>query len=627
VLSFCLSQVDAKTPHADPAGASRREADADLPPEQPIAIPEQDFERAPVRMHLAESRTVLLRRAFLIVGSGLIGLVASCGLARPLSLDGFDFVDQCLTVLSFALFCWIAFGFLNSCAGFVVLLRQRRQDAVDDLATPNDRVAILMPVYNEDVTAIGRRIARMASSLRGIGAAHQFDFFILSDSLAAAEAGERAMCRRLRDVHGPAIYYRRRTINTARKPGNIAEWVGRFGAGYESMIVLDADSLMTGEAMVKLANALEADPRLALVQTNPQLIGGRTLFARWQQFASALYGPAATAGLNWWSGDEATFWGHNAILRTRAFAESCGLPRLSGPEPFGGDIMSHDMVEAALLRRRGWATRMMVMSAGSYEECPPTLVDHGVRDRRWCQGNLQHLRLLDMAGLHWISRLQLLMGASAYLTSPLWLMTLLIGLFQGMVIGTPVAETGTTGWLVALTVVLLFGGKAIALAWAAYDRRLVATMGGWRAIMLGVAADVPLSIIAAPIIMASQCMSIGEILAGRKSGWLPQRRDTDGIVIAEAFDHYRWHMLLGLFFWIASFSEMGGAAWGLPVALGLLGAPFFATWTSRADLGTAAQRRGLFIAEPERAETYTADLVFNEAVPARGDKAVTSLAA
>ncbi|WP_404713628.1 glucans biosynthesis glucosyltransferase MdoH [Sphingomonas sp. MMS24-J13] len=592
----------AKTAKTDPAGTGFWDGPGDLPPEAPLAMPEQDFDRAPAALPLAGSRTVASRRIFMIGGSGLIGLVASCGVARPLALDGFDSVDQCLSLLSFALFSWIAFGFLNACAGFCVMMRQRRSAGAPGFALPAERVAVLMPVYNEDVAAIGGRIARMGASLRRVGAAHLFDFFILSDSNEAAEADERAMCRRLRDVHGPAVYYRRRPVNTARKPGNIAEWVGRFGGGYEAMIILDADSLMTGETMVRLATALEDEPRLGLIQTNPQLIGGRTLFARWQQFAGALYGPTASAGLDWWSGNEATFWGHNAIVRTRAFAQSCGLPRLSGPEPFGGHILSHDMVEAALLRRRGWATRMMILSAGSYEECPPTLVDHGVRDRRWCQGNIQHLRLLDTAGLHWISRLQLLMGASAYMTSPLWLLMLLVGLYQGTMIGAPMADSGTSRWLIALTVLLLFGGKAIALLWAAFDRRLVAVMGGWRAILIGVAVDVPLSIIAAPVIMASQCISIGEILAGRKSGWLPQRRDTDGIMLAEAFDHYRWHMLLGLAFWVASFSEIGGAAWGLPVALGLLGAPFFATVTSRADFGALAQSRGIFVAEPERAE-------------------------
>ena len=600
--SFRLSLAKtAKTAMTDPAIHGCWE-EPDLPHEQPLVMAEQDLDRAPAAYDLPAPRAFIRRRAFLIAGSGLIGLIASCGLARPLALDGFDFVDQCISLLSLALFSWIAFGFLNACAGFCVMMRARHDAAPQGFRLPTERVAILMPVYNEDVTAIGVRIARMAASLRRAGAAHLFDFFILSDSGVDAEVDERAMARRLRDVHGPAIFYRRRPINTARKPGNIAEWVVRFGGGYESMIVLDADSLMTGETMIRLALAIEEDPRLGLVQTNPQLIGGRTLFARWQQFATALYGPTATAGLNWWSGTEATFWGHNAILRTRAFAESCGLPRLSGPEPFGGHVMSHDMVEAALLRRRGWATRMMVLAAGSYEECPPTLVDHGVRDRRWCQGNLQHLRLLDMGGLHWISRLQLLMGASAYLTSPLWLLMLMIGLFQGGLVGTPVADAGSTAWLVALTVVLLFGGKAIALIWAAFDPRLVDALGGWRAIWRGVAVDVPMSIVAAPVIMASQCFAIGDILAGRKSGWLPQRRDTDGIAIGEAFDHYRWHMLLGLCFWIASFSGIGGAAWGLPVALGLLGAPLLATFTSRADIGTLAQEHGIFIADPERAE-------------------------
>jgi membrane glycosyltransferase len=598
VLSLRFAKKDAAPAAANGCWV----APDDLPPEQPIAMLEQDLERTPAAPHLPGRRGLAWRRAYLVLGSGLIGLAASCGLASPLALDGFDLIDQCLALISFTLYSWIAFGFLNALAGFAVLVRGRGTAAAEDFVLPRERVAVLMPVYNEDVAAIGGRIARMAASLRGIGGAELFDFFVLSDSREDAEGAERAMCRRLRHAEGPAVYYRRRPINEARKPGNIAEWVRRFGGAYESMIILDADSLMTGAAMARMASALEAEPRLGLIQTNPQLTAGRTLFARWQQFAAYLYGPVASAGLNWWSGDEATFWGHNAIVRVSAFAESCGLPRLSGAEPFGGHILSHDMVEAALLRRRGWATRMMLMPAGSYEECPPTLVDHGVRDRRWCQGNIQHLRLVDMAGLHWISRLQLLMGASAYLTSPLWLLLLATGVLQSVVTGTPVNDMVSSGWLVALTMVLLFGGKAIALAWALFDRRLVALMGGWRSILKSVAADVPLSIVTAPVIMASQCLAIGEIVAGKKSGWLPQRRDTDGIALGEALDHYRWHMLLGLLFWVASFGGIGGAAWGLPVALGLLGAPFLATLTSRADLGALAARHGLFVAEPEAGE-------------------------
>lgn len=592
--------------------------EGDLPLERPLAMPIQDLHRRPEAAHAPLPQPGLAwRRGFLIGGSGLIGLVASCGIAHPLAVDGFDVVDQALAILSLALFAWISFGFLNALAGLVVLLRARGSAVPhDEVAVPRNRVAILVPVYNEDVEALERRLGRMTASLASVRAGRLFDLFVLSDSSAFAEAAERAACRRLRRRSQGGIYYRRRVRNVARKPGNIADWVRRFGGGYESMIVLDADSLMSGAAMARMACAMEADPGLGLIQTNPQLTGGRTLFARWQQFATMLYGPVASAGLEWWSGDEATFWGHNAILRVRAFAGSCGLPALPGAAPFGGEIMSHDMVEAALIRRRGWRARMMPLTEGSYEESPPTTIDHAIRDRRWCQGNLQHLRLLDAAGLHWLSRLQLLMGASGYLTSPLWLLLLVMGLGVAIRSGTPMADLGTPPWLIGLTVALLFGTRLMALAWAVADRGLAHALGGWRAILLGVGVEIPLSIIAAPIIMASQCLSIAEIVAGRRSGWLPQRRDTDGLALGEALDHYRWHMLLGLVFWTVSLSELGGAMWELPVALGLLGAPFVATFTSRADVGALAARHGIFSADPGMAEPAPASLSHAPARPA-----------
>ena len=561
-------------------------------------MPEQDLENAPAVRASCSTGALAWRRGFLIVGSGLIGFVASCGVARPMAVDGFDLFDQIFAAVSLLLFSWISFGFLSALAGLASMIVNRGPAASEGQALPKQPVAVLIPIFNEDVDALGARITRMLHSLDRLHATQLFDLFVLSDSRASAEAAERAMCGSLQSLRDSRIFYRRRPHNEGRKPGNIAEWITRFGAGYEAMIILDADSLMSGAAMARLAVALEADPALALIQTTPYLIGGRTLFARWQQFAAALYGPVASAGLAWWSGDEATFWGHNAIVRVRAFAESCGLPLLSGPEPFGGIIQSHDMVEATLLRRRGWRTRMMLTAEGSYEEPPPTLVDHGLRDRRWCQGNLQHLRLLDIAGLHWVGRLQLLMGASAYLTSPLWLLLLVMGLAQALRMGTPMADMGTPAWLVGLTVVLLFGTRVVGLAGAMLDPALVRSLGGWRSILLGAAIDLPMSIIVAPIIMASQCLAIGAIVAGRPSGWQAQRRDTDGISLGEGFDHYRWHMLLGLAFWTMSLSELGGAAWSLPVALGLLGAPFVAAVTSRADLGAAAQRLGIFAGDP-----------------------------
>jgi len=569
---------------------------ADLPAEAPLAMPVQDFQRYPALTHRLTTRW-LWRRGFLIVGSGLIGFSASVGIAAMLALDGYDLVDQILALLSLMLFSWIAFGLLNACAGLVVAIRNRHAPQ-PPLSAPSRAIAVLLPVYNEDMDAVGRRIARMTADLERIGMAPLFHFFVLSDSREEAEPTERASCRLLRRRGGSPIYYRRRPLNEARKPGNIAEWVRRFGGAYESMLVLDADSRMSSEAMARLASAIEADPTIGLVQTNPLLTAGQTLFARWQQFVAAFYGPIFSAGLNWWSGDEATFWGHNAIIRVRAFAESCGLPTLPGREPLGGHIMSHDMVEAALLRRRGWKTRMMVLRSGSYEECPPTLMDHAVRDRRWCQGNLQHLRLLDSVGLHWVSRLQLLMGASSYLTSPLWLLLLVIGILQSFRVGGPLAGPGTPGWLITMTLLLLFGPKLLALIWATFDRGLVKMLGGWRAIGLSMLADIPLSIVVAPIMMASQCLAIVEILTGRPSGWHPQRREAQGVPLGSAFEFYRWHVVLGLPFWIVSIADLGTGIWQLPVAIGLLGAPFIAAWTSRADWGERAARRGLFSADP-----------------------------
>lgn len=570
--------------------------EADLPPEAPLSMPVQDLQSAPAAARGGGS-AFLARRLTLIVGSALVGLAASFTVASLLALDGFDAVDQLMVLLSLALFSWIGFGFLNAAIGLVILLTGR--NAVEaSFGLPTRPIAVLMPVYNEDMAAVGMRIARMTGDLARLGAAPLFHFFVLSDSAATAEMVERTACRLLRRPDGSPIFYRRRPLNEARKPGNIADWIRRFGGVYDAMLILDADSRMDGDAMIRLAAAMETDPRVGLIQTTPLLTTGRTFFARWQQFATMLYGPISTAGLAWWSGDEATFWGHNAIVRVRAFAASCGLPTLPGREPLGGHIMSHDMVEAALLRRRGWKTRMMVTSSGSYEECPPTLIDHSVRDRRWCQGNLQHLRLIDTSGLHWISRLQLLMGASAYMTSPTWLFLLALGLLQSVRVGAPVLASGTPSWLIAGTIMLLFGTKAMALIWAAFDRGLVRQLGGWRSTLLGVLVDIPLSVLSAPVIMASQCQAILEIVSGRPSGWRPQRRDADGVTLVEAFQHYHFHVLLGVPFWLSAMADLGTGVWQLPVAIGLLGAPLFAAWTSRADWGEKAAQRGLFIGDP-----------------------------
>jgi len=568
-------------------------------------MPEQRFDRARSLIELdpapadqmgLDANRLLARRLSLIFGSFLLGLLATIEIGRPLAHDGIDLLDAAFLLIFLGLFAWIAFGFLSAAAGFLVLMGNGPGAPrwLRHARLPKKRTAVLMPIYNEDVYAVFGRLAAMTRSTAAIQGQQLFDFFVLSDSDADAEVREVSAYRRLRATSPARVYYRRRPINVARKPGNIAEWVRRFGGAYENMIVLDADSLMSGAAMARLAAAMEERPGVGLIQTIPTIINGRTLFARWQQFAANAYGAISSAGLQWWSGSEATFWGHNAIIRVRAFAESCGLPVLRGKEPFGGHIMSHDMVEAALLRRRGWAVRMVSLPGGSYEEFPPTLADHAVRDRRWCQGNLQHLRLLDAAGLHWVSRLQLLMGASSYLASLLWLLLLAIGMIAGWR-GSDPAAAAPAAWLLPFTAMLLVGPRLLSLVWLGVDHDLRAGLGGARRLLATVAIEIPLSMIVAPITMINQTTAIIDIMRGKPAGWATQRRAADGLSIGDALMLHRWHMIVGALFALAIVAGADGAWWTLPVAFGLLASPATAMLTSRCDAGDWLRRNGLFL--------------------------------
>ncbi len=569
----------------------------DLPPEAPLDMPVQDLRRLPpggVEEPIGYVGPLVQRRLFLIVGSFLFGLLAAQGMFTPLRSDGIDWIDAGFFLLFFGLFAWIAFGFLTAVAGLFVMLGRGPMESVrrSPLVLPRARTAVLMPIYNEEVGAVFRRLRSMVESVEKVGAADRFDFFVLSDSHESAYAREYLAFRRLTEDAASGVYYRRRQQNTARKPGNIADWVRRFGAAYDFMLVLDADSLMTGAAMARLATAMEARPSIALLQTVPQLINGHTMFARWHQFASALYGPVASAGLRWWSGTESTFWGHNALIRVRAFAESCGLPELPEDSLLGGHIMSHDMVEAALLRRRGWAVHMVAMREGSYEEFPPTMIDHSIRDRRWCQGNLQHLRLLDTAGFHWVNRLQLLMGASAYLTSPLWLLLIGAAIFETLRADFDGYVLISSGWLLGLTLLMLLGPKVAALLSLPLDRDLLRQMGGWRNVVKGTLLEILISVVMAPVTMLTQTFAIVDILRGRRSGWSPQRREVDGLDFVEVTRFYRWHILLGLGLTAAMIAGIDGMLWTLPVAVGLVLSPATVWLTARSDVGDGLVRRG-----------------------------------
>jgi membrane glycosyltransferase len=589
---------------ASPRPWDAAHASADMPAETPALMPVQVLDHAPdpTPPPRTSPHGMLERRLLLVLGTLVIGTFGAGEITRSLASDGISGIDVILMLLFFMLFAWIAFGFLNAFAGFLLLLSGRSvpTPAASPSALPTSRTAILLPIHNEEVEPVFARLRAMTRSIAAAGGAQFFEIFILSDSRPEREVAEHRAFRRLRGLSPLPVWYRRRLVNEGRKPGNIADWVRRHGGDYDYMLVLDADSLMSGAAVMRLAAAMDRHPRVGLLQTIPMVIGGETLFARWQQFAARLYGPVFSAGLLWWSGSEASFWGHNAIIRTEAFAEACGLPRLSGPEPFGGHVMSHDMVEAAMLRRRGWACHMVAMQDGTYEEYPPTFVEHAARDRRWCQGNLQHIRMLDTAGFHWVSRLQLTMGASAYLTSPLWLLLLCVSAIVAAHSEGEIQIIAPSGWLLAVTLVLLFAPKLMALGWMLADPVRRGGFGGGRSLVKSVALDVPLGILVAPMMMLTQTLAVIDILRGRPSGWAAQNRVSDGIAVSDAARHYRWHLIVGGVMALAAVLGMQAAIWMAPIFAGLLAAPLLVAWTSRASLGRSSAARGLFLIPEER---------------------------
>ncbi|MFZ2995887.1 glucans biosynthesis glucosyltransferase MdoH [Sphingobium sp.] len=574
-----------------------------VPAETPIAMPVQDFGTAPSLAAPRRFNIDLWARRLLVVLLALIpAAMATHEMRRSIGLDGISLWEGVYLSLFIPLFAWIAFGCATALIGFLLLTVGKGESVTPRALTASSplqgRTAILLPVCNEDFLGVLGRLSIMERSLAQVMGGERFEFFILSDSNVENGETERHAYQEMRTSFSRPVHYRRRALNIGRKPGNIAEWIERFGGGYDYMVVLDADSVMSGQTMARLAADMERHPHVGLIQTVPTVMGAATLFARWQQFASRLFGPISAAGMIWWAGSEGMFWGHNAIVRVKAFAQSCGLPELPGRAPFGGHIMSHDMLEAALLRRRGWDVHM-VTAEDSFEEFPPAMPDLFTRDRRWCQGNIQHVPLIfRIAGLHPVSRFQLLVGASAYCTSPLWLALMLVVMGGALAGLWPPSAVLPSGGLLAVTAILLFGPKLLAIGWALSDPARRIGFGGGVRMTRGVMVDIILSILMAPVAMLTQTINLFGILMGRKSSWNGQTRDRDGMGAGDAIWLFKWHILLGIGLTLMAV-KAGGLAWMIPVVSGLLLAPALAALTARKDLGRRAEESGLFqVADP-----------------------------
>jgi membrane glycosyltransferase len=538
-------------------------------------------------------KSVTLGRAYIFIGTATLTIAGCYEMYEVLKVGGITVLEAMVMALFALLFAWIAFSFMSALAGFVVLLFRMRDRLGIDPAGPlpklTSRNAMLLPTYNEDPDRITARLRAIHESVGETGYASQFDWYVLSDTTDPSIwiAEEKCLLELRREVGDGRFFYRHRPENTARKSGNIEDWIRRFGAGYDHMIVLDADSLMTGDTIVRLAAAMEAHPNVGLIQTLPIVVNARTLFARLQQFAGRLYGPLIAAGIAWWHGSEGNYWGHNAIIRIRAFAQDAGLPELRGRKPFGGHILSHDFVEAALMRRAGWAIHMAPQLGGSFEECPPSLLDFAARDRRWCQGNLQHLAVLPAHGLHWVSRLHLLTGIGSYLTAPLWLIFLVLGILislQAQFVRPeyfpkgfslfpqwPAQDPILAAWVFLGTMGLLIVPKLLAWVLMLTQPENRKRFGGGLVSLAGILIETFLSGLIAPVMMIFQSTAVGEILLGRDAGWQVQRRDDGGVTRDEVFRRYALPTLFGVAMAATAYAvSVPLLLWMAPVIVGLL---------------------------------------------------------
>ena len=587
----------------------------------------QSWEGAPKDRHF------MLRRVLLMVLVILGAVIGTDYMVDIMPTHGRDWAERGLLVLFAILFGWVSAGFWTAVLGAWVMLRGHDRHSVTNVLhgagasapiAPDARTAIIMPICNEDVATVFAGLRATYESLAATDSAERFDFFVLSDTNDPdARVAEQVAWAHLTEAlaaNGDAarVHYRWRQHRTHRKAGNVADFCRRYGADYKYMIVLDADSVMSGDCLVALVRMMEAHPDTGIIQTAPRAAGHETTHARILQFCSRVYGPLFTTGLHYWQLGESHYWGHNAILRIEPFMAQCTLPPLPGKTSLSGGVMSHDFVEAALMRRAGWKVWIAHDLEGSYEQVPPNLLAELGRDRRWAQGNLQNSRLTFEPGLHPVHRTVFVTGVLAYLSSPFWLAFLLLStvLFatHSHVVPTyftepyqlfpswPTANFKLMLTLFGLTAVLLLAPKVISL-FAILSRGEARRYGGAGRLLFSALLEFVHSVLLAPVRMLFHTQFVLAALAGIKLAWKSPPRHDAATGWGEAFRRHIVHTLLAIA-WIAVIIVSSAAFqwWLSPVLAGLLLAIPLSAWTSRAGPGRWFRRRGIFLIPEELAQ-------------------------
>jgi membrane glycosyltransferase len=571
--------------------------------------------QAPWRQAAARRRNALLALVLLAALTAALTAAGLMALAQPDALQTPARIAQ--LGLFALLFAWVSAGFVTAVMGWRVL---RRGDAhmlshasVARRPISGDaRTAVIMPICNEHVPTVFAGLAATADSLVAAGGARLAEIYVLSDSsdpaLRAAERQAWAALQARCAVHGLRVHYRWRLRRTRRKAGNVADFCRRWGALHRYMVVLDADSVMSGEAILGLVRLMEAHPQAGILQSAPVACGVDTPHARAQQFAGRVTGRLFSAGMQYWQLGESHYWGHNAIIRIAPFMAHCALAPVPGQGGLAGDILSHDFVEAALMRRGGWQVWLVPDLPGSWEQQPPHVLAELQRDRRWCQGNLQNARLIAEPGLHRVHRAMLATGALSYLSAPLWLASVLLGAvlwFGGDAAGgqTSLLQQPTGAmlalWGATLTMLLLPRALGVALVLRQQQQQLY---GGTRGLVVSALLEALLSSLLAPLRMAAHTLFVAAALTGLDLHWTSPPRQAEAL---------RWRDAAGplLPLALAAAAVLGAsllwapglAIWLAPMALPLLLALPLVVASADPRLGLALKRAGLLLTPEETA--------------------------
>jgi membrane glycosyltransferase len=501
---------------------------------------------------------------------------------------------------------WSVLGFFNSMLGFWLLhikengLRDAAPfiDAAQTYAPLGARVAILLTIRNEDAKRAIARLRAVKDSLDATPQARLFDFFVLSDtSDAAVAAEEESAVADWRAADADArLHYRRRRDNSGYKAGNIRDFCERWGGDYTFMIPLDADSLMDGDAIVRLLRIGEAFPNIGIVQSLVVGAPSASAFARLFQFGMRAGMRSYTMGASWWAGDCGPFWGHNALLRVAPFTQHCTLPALPG----GAPILSHDQIEAALMRRAGYEVRVLPIESGSYEENPPTLLDFLRRDLRWCEGNMQYVRLLALPGLSPMSRFQLIWAVSMFLGAPAWTAIIVLSALTPLVANVDDFPTRSALAFYFVFLLLHLAPKLAGYLDAALTPGALRRYGGCARFALSALIEIAASFVIGGVTTLNTGAFLIALAAGRKIGWDAQRRDARGLSWRNATRALWPHTLFGA----ALFALAGAVApalllWSLPLTLGYVAAIPFAVASAAPVVGRLFAHFGLCAAPEE----------------------------